>query len=635
MSLTNSARFAFVLTALTALTAGCAASGDVDVDSTPASIVGGTPGGDPAVVWVQSRGGLCSGTLIDPRVVLTAKHCVQDSGASGPSAPSAFVVGIGDYAGQAGSAGRVFRVQSVYTTPGVWTEGGPGGLSGALVGQDVAVLVLVSGVSDVTPIPIRRESPSGLTGTTFTATGFGQIPSGSYGRKYTTTGTVRSVDTRNHLIYVGAVTCQGDSGGPLITQDRTVGGVVSFGNGTCGSGYGAYQAIDTYLDLIDMAIEEGGGCANDGAERCDGHDNDCNGQVDEICTQLGGGCATDADCVGGMCRSTTAGRICTAECDARHPTFGCEPGLFCDSDSGCNGYCVPIEGDHSRAEGASCTHSSECASFRCIDPGDGMHRCLSPCTGNAGECAAGEVCVASPGQCGGCLSSDLVRGGHGLGEICAADTDCASGDCLEDQGRSYCTHACTDDTGCAGGYHCRVDHCVAGARGQAGDLCQFDPGWDDCAHNLFCAQLGELSWCSELCGPSTADGHVCADGFECLDAGVAHVCAPMRGLLGTSCTADADCISQLCLPSPVTGENVCTRSCDTDSLCAIGLECVRTEDRTAAYCVEPAPAAPPPAGGGCSVPLGSAHGRAAPAALLLGLVGLVARRRRQARNARR
>jgi MYXO-CTERM domain-containing protein len=602
----------------------CAAN--APAEATAAPIVGGTAGGNPAVVWVyRSDGALCSGTLIDPRVILTAKHCVQPSGASAPSPASAFTVGFGDVAG----SGEIRRVQTVYTTPGVWTEGGAGGLSGALVGMDVGVLVLTQGVTDVTPIPIRRDSPAALAGTTFTACGFGEIPSGGAGHKYTAMGRVMGVSESAHLIYVGTITCQGDSGGPLITADNHVGGVVSFGAGsTCGSGYGAYQAIDAYLSLIDMAVMEAGGCVNDGAERCDGYDNDCDMLVDEGCTALGGGCATADTCVGGMCESTTAGRICTAACDARRPTFGCETGLFCSSMGGCAGYCVPITGMHNLPNDAPCRTSSDCASFFCQDPGDGNRRCLSPCRGGAGECLADEVCIAVPGGCGGCVPGSIVSGSRQLGEPCTTNTDCLSQQCITDGARQYCSAPCTNsDAMCAAGYHCRVDHCVAGARGQSGDACVFDPTghYDDCNtdNGFFCARLGAEEWCSELCGASSTDNHMCADGFDCLAVGPVSVCTPTHHTLGQSCSGNADCISNLCIASPQGGAMVCSRSCSVDSLCSTGFECVRTADGANSYCV--ASVAAPPHSGGCSVATaGGARG-----GLLLSVLALVALGRRR------
>jgi len=497
--------------------------------------------------------------------------------------------------------------------------------------------VLSQGVTDVTPIPILRDSPSGLAGQTFTACGFGEIPSGGAGHKYQAMGRVMGVNSSAHLIYVGSITCQGDSGGPLITEDGHVGGVVSFGSGSCGSGYGAYQAIDAYLSIIDMAVMQGGGCVNDGAERCDGYDNDCDMIVDEGCTALGGGCSTSDQCVGGMCEATTAGRICTAACDSRRPTFGCEQGLFCSSMGGCDGYCVPITGTHDLPNDAPCHTSSDCASYFCQDPGDGNQRCLSPCRGNAGECLAGEVCVAVPGGCGGCVPASIVAGARQLGEPCTADADCLSHQCLTDGARQYCTAPCmNDDTMCADGYHCRVDHCVAGARGQSGDACVFDPtgAYDDCNTDsgLFCARLGSDAWCSQLCGDSSnPPGAMCSDGFECMSAGAVSVCTPVHHLLGQACTGNADCISSLCVASPQGGAMVCSRECSVDSLCSTGFECVRTADGAHAYCVEASTA--PVQHGGCSVSRGETGG--APtvllgfAALAIGLVG----RRRLPRSA--
>lgn len=570
---------------------GCAVEVE-HVGQTQAAVAGGTRElGEPAVVSIYDfqRGALCSGTLIAPRVVLTAKHCVQEAGAAGPDEAQYFVVGIGNDAQRATES---LRVQTIRTTPGVYTSG-RGGLGGALVGIDVAVLTLING-STVTPKEIRRDAATDQINQMVTVIGFGETPAGDVGLKFTGHDVITGI--AGGVIYSGSSICEGDSGGPMIESDGRVIGVASFGNGSCGTGYTGHNTLPDFLDMIDEAVRESGSCVNDGAERCDGFDNDCNGEVDETCTALGDPCTSNGECVGGNCRLTPAGQICTQACSPLRPGVGCPPGLYCTAADGCDGVCVigaaPSE-DVALEVGASCAADTQCASLFCHDPGDGNRRCLEPCQGGEGMCLAGESCAAYDGECNACVPQSLVTIPRNLGEGCAVNEDCAAANCLDDLGEHYCTTACTDDSECPSTFHCRSEVCVRGEREGVGASCAEN---DDCESGAFCATRGSSHWCSTFCPM----GDECPAGFECVAAGGTNLCAPTLNLVGESCANDSECVSGVC--SGDASGMFCTRACSADNPCTAGLACVRADDGST-RCQPPAAATVPadPGGGGCSV----------------------------------
>ncbi|MEM9067758.1 MAG: S1 family peptidase [Myxococcota bacterium] len=588
---------------LLAAAIGCAVS---PVGSSENAIVDGTlERGRPEVVFlVNFAGGACTGTIVAPRVVLTAKHCVQNGRSPSAAPANQLRVLVGT---DRNSFTAQYFVEEVRPAPGRWD---------LRDGSDVAVLILSSAARE-TPRELSFDSPTSLIGDTFTAVGFGQTPSGSSGTKFTTQKEVQGL--MGGFIFVDPAVCSGDSGGPLIGPEGRIWGVASFifsqtgGAPRCGSAPGAYNSIRSFRGFIEEAIEDSGACVPR-EEECNSIDDNCDGEVDEGCTPIGAPCVEDSECVGETCRVVEegAGTICTVACNPLQPLLGCPLDMYCASQgSSCEGLCAP-GGAGTLENGADCTDNTECLSAKCVDPGDGRRRCLDPCLGDGGDCLAGEACAAPVGACGACVAADIVAGDRGLGEPCDVDDECGSSLCFEDEGLTYCSRECADDEGCGDGFHCRVDRCVRGPRGDVGDRCVAN---EDCGSGI-CAAIDDRRWCTAFCEGDDE----CPEGLSCVDTGSASVCAPDLSLVGEDCTVNEDCATGLCAAGTAAGD-VCTRFCGPDNACAPGLECTRI-DGGDAICV-------PPSGGGGGGGGGCSTAGGAPFTLLAFLLPMLARRRRR------
>jgi hypothetical protein len=170
------------------------------------AIIGGTnDADDPAVVAVKMPvfGAYCSGSLVAPRLVLTAGHCLDEK-------PSSIVIGESE------SSESSVKVVSTSAHPKYTAEGAD---------FDLAVLVLEHDAPGVTPLVTNhRALDIAIVGKDVRHVGFGTDREGNLlgiGDKHTITYPVTTIDaTKVYSGSNGKNTCDGDSGGPaLFTGD--------------------------------------------------------------------------------------------------------------------------------------------------------------------------------------------------------------------------------------------------------------------------------------------------------------------------------------------------------------------------------------------------------------------------------
>jgi V8-like Glu-specific endopeptidase len=298
-------------------------------------VVHGVPdrGRDPAVVAIDIGGrALCTGSLVAPNVVLTARHCVArttevvECPATAPQvgsnyAASSLHVIVGDDASTGRDVARGLHILA----PDAW----------ALCGADIALIILDQPVDGVGPLRVRRSGVA--KGDHVRAVGYGRPSDASQvaGVKLLRDH-VRVLEISASEFQVGEATCNGDSGGPAL-DDSTgeIVGVVSRGGPSCDGPdvRNIYTRADVFLPLIDEALRRAAepndaGDADAGVETIAdaGKKKDAGASGHTPVTDMGAGCDTGADCSAGVCVSEHGRRYCSRTCGSgdRCPThYGC------------------------------------------------------------------------------------------------------------------------------------------------------------------------------------------------------------------------------------------------------------------------------------------------------------------------